>query len=136
MLQISSTNITFDASTAIPFENVILNKGRAEKLTAPATIALEQRGVYLIKVDGYGTGVATGDGLIQLYINNIPQQQAQSQFATDVGEISNFNFSTLVQVSQNNCNCNCYSAPTICQILNGEQQLTDAHINVIVTKLC
>lgn len=136
MLQVSSTNITFNASTAIPFENIILNKGCAEKLSAPATIQLEQRGVYLIKVDGYGTGAAAGENIIQLYINNVPQPQAQTQFTTDAAGISNFNFSTLIQVSQNNCNCNCYSAPTICQILNGAQELTDAHINVIVTKLC
>jgi len=64
MLQAYSSNITFEANSAIPFNNLVIDKGRAENLTAPASIEINQRGVYLIKVNGYGTGSAAGDNTI------------------------------------------------------------------------
>ena len=105
MIQIYSTNINFAENSAIPFENIVLDKGCAEKLSAPATIELEQRGVYLVKVDGFGTGSEAGTDTVQLYVNGVAQAQAQSQFTTTTAGISNFGFNCLVQVAQNNCNC-------------------------------
>ena len=136
MLQAYSSNITITAGSAIPFNNVIINKGCAEKLTAPATVELNKRGVYLIKVDGFGTGSAAGDEVIQLYVNGVAQPQAQSQFTTASGDVSNFSFNTLVQVSENNCNCNCYTSPTVLQVRAEGTDLTEADANIVVTKLC
>lgn len=136
MLQAYSSNITFAANTAIPFNNVTVDKGCAESLTAPATIQLNQRGVYLIKVDGYGTGAAAGTGSIQVQVNGVVQPQAISEFTTAAATISNFSCNTLVQVATNNCNCNCYSSPTTIQVVTGDQALTAGHANIIVTKLC
>lgn len=136
MLQAYSSNIDIAANAPIPFNNVVVDKGCAERLTAPASIELNQRGVYLVKVNGFGTGGAAGDATIQLYVNGTPQPQAQSQFTVAAGDIYNFEFNTLLQVANNNCNCNCYSAPTVLQVWAGEQPLTDGYVNVLVTKLC
>ena len=136
MLQAYSSNITIGANAPISFNNVVVDKGRAEDLTAPASIELNQRGVYLVKVNGFGTGAAQGDATIQLYVNGVAQPQAQCQFSIASGDISNFSFNTLIQVANNNCNCNCYSKPTVLQVWAGDQELTDGYINIIVTKLC
>lgn len=135
MLQVYSNNIAINANSAIPFNNVAIDKGCAEKLTAPASIELQQRGVYMVKVDGFGTGGTAGPVTVQLYVNDVAQPQGQSQFTVADGDVANFAFNCLVQVSQNNCNCNCYSSPTVLQ-LRADTALTEANINVIVTKLC
>ena len=135
MLQAYSSNLTMDATTAFPFNNIVIDKGCAERLSAPATIQLNQRGVYLVEVDGFATGSAAGEGTVQLYVNGVALPQAISSFTTAAADISNFNFKTFVQVSENNCNCNCFSSPTVLQVMNGTQELTAAHINIVVTKI-
>ena len=136
MLQAYSSNITIAADSAIPFNNVVIDKGCAEILSAPATIQLNRRGVYLVEFDGFGTSSAVDDIIIQLYVNGVAQPQAQSQATTTAGNISNFGFKTLVQVSENNCNCNCYTSPTLLQVRATGSDLTDAGANIVVTKLC
>lgn len=136
MLQAYSSNLSVAANTAFPFNSATVDKGRAEVLAAPASIQLNQRGVYFVQVDGYGTGGATGDDTVQLYVNGVAQPQAISSFATAAATIANFNFNCLIQVANNNCPCNCITSPTILQVMNGDSALTDSHINIIVTKLC
>lgn len=135
MLQAYSSNITIAAGSAIPFNNLIIDKGCAEKLTAPATVEINRRGVFLVKVDGFGTGSAAGTETIQLYVNGVAQPQAQTQFTTTAASVANFEFNTLLQVSENNCQCNCYSSPTVLQVRAEGTDLTDADINIIVTQL-
>ena len=136
MLQAYSNNISLTANAAVPFNNISIDKGNAERLVAPATIQLEQRGVYMVKVDGFGTGAATGTESIQLYVNGVAKTSAQTQFAVAADTVANFSFCTLVQVANNNCNCNCYSSPITLQVMVGDEALTDAYVNIIVTKLC
>ena len=135
MLQAYSSNLTVAANTAFPFNNVIVDKGCAETLSAPASIQLNQRGVYLVEVDGYATGGAAATGTTQLYVNGVARPEAISSYAAAAGDVSNFGFKTFVQVTENNCQCNCFSSPTVLQVLNGEADLTEAHINVVVTKI-
>lgn len=135
MLQAYSSNLTMTANTAFPFNNLTVDKGCGETLSAPASIQLNQRGVYLVEVDGYGTGAAAGDGSVQLVVNGVPQPQAISEFTAATTAISDFGFKTFVQVVNNNCPCNCVSSPTVLQLLNGDVGLTDAHINIVVTKI-
>lgn len=135
MLQAYSSNLSIAANIAYPFNNVTIDKSCAEKLSAPSSIQLNNRGVYLIEVDGFGTGAAAATGTTQLFVNGVAQPQAISSYAASAGDVSNFGFKTFVQVTENNCNCNCISSPTVLQILNGEAALTDAHINVVVTKI-
>jgi len=135
MLQVYSSNLDVAANIAFPFNNQTVNKGCADVLSAPATIQLNQRGVYLVEVDGFATGTAAGANTVQLYVNGVAYPQAVSSFTTAADTIANYGFKTFVQVVNNNCKCNCVSSPTVLQVLNGEQPLTDAHINVVVTKI-
>ena len=135
MLQAYSSSLEVAADTAYPFNNVTIDKGCAEKLSAPATIQLNQSGVYLVEVDGFATGVAAGENTTQLYVNRLAQPQAINDYTVATTTAANFGFKTFVQVTENNCNCNCISSPTVLQIMNGAQAITDAHINVVVTKI-
>lgn len=135
MLQAYSSNLSVAANAAFPFNNVTVDKGCAETLSAPASIQLNQRGVYLVEVDGFGTGAAAGENIIQLNVNGVALPQAITSFTTATTTISNFGFKTFVQVAENNCPCNCTSSPTVLQLVNGEQALTEAHVNIVVTKI-
>ena len=137
MLQVYSDNLAVAANAAYPFNNVFLDKGCGEALSAPATIQLNKRGVYLVEVDGFATPDAATAVSTQLYVNGVAQPQAISTFVpAAVTDTRTFGFKTFVRVMENNCNCNCYTSPTILQVLNGETAVSDAHINVCVTKIC
>lgn len=136
MLQAYSSNLTVAENTAFPFNNAIVDKGRAEVLAAPASIQLNQRGVYYVQIDGYATGATAGADIVQLYVNGVAQPQALSEFTLTTTSATNFNFNCLLQVANNNCPCNCITSPTILQVMNGDIALTDSHINIVVTKLC
>ncbi len=136
MLQVYSDNLTVDASTVFPFNNVIMDKGCAEALSAPATIYLNQRGVYLVEMDGFATPDAATEVSVQLYVNGVAQPQAISSFVpATVTDTRTFGFKTFVRVTENNCNCNCLTSPTTLQFMNGTTALSDAHINVVITKI-
>ena len=136
MLQVYSDNVTIAAEQVFPFNNVVVDKGCAETLSAPATIQLNQRGVYLVEVDGYATPDATTEVTVQLYVNGVAQPQAKSTFmGTAVTATDTFGFKTFVRVTENNCQCNALTSPTILQVMNLETSLSDAHINVVVTKI-
>ena len=135
MLQAYSSNLEIAANTAYTFNNVTIDKGCAEHLSGPSSIQLDKQGVYLVEVDGFGTGAAAGTGSTQLYVNGVAQLQAISSYNTAANSISNFSFKTFVQVATNNCPCNCISSPTVLQVMNGEENLTEAHINIVVTKI-
>ena len=136
MFQGYSSNLTVAANTAFPFNNTYVDKGHAETLSGPATVQLNQRGVYLVKVDGYATGAAAGPETVQLYVNGVAQPQAVSAFALTTTDAANFNFSSLIQVAANNCPCNYAVNPTVVQVMNGDADVVDAHINILITKIC
>ena len=135
MLQAYSSDLDVAANTAFPFNNVTLDKGCGETLSAPASIQLNQRGVYLVEVDGFATPAAATLVSVQLYVNGVAQPQAISSFTGVAASADTFGFKAFVQVSENNCQCNCISSPTVFQIRNGITALTDAHINIVVTKI-
>ena len=135
MLQAYSSDLSVAADAAFPFNNVILDKGCGETLSAPASIQLNKRGVYLVEVDGFATPAGATLVSVQLYVNGVAQPQAQSSFTGVAATADTFSFKTFVQVSENNCQCNCISSPTVLQIRNGATALTDAHINIVITKI-
>ena len=136
MLQVYSDSLTVAAATVFPFNNVVMDKGCAETLTAPATIQLNQRGVYLVEMDGFATPDAATAVSVQLYVNGIAQPQAISSFVpASVTDARTFGFKTFVRVLENNCNCNCLTSPTTLQFMNGDTALSDTHINVVITKI-
>ena len=136
MLQVYSTNLAVDANTVFPFNNVVVDKGCSEVLSAPATVQLNRRGVYLIEVDGFATPDAATEVSVQLMVNGVAQPQAISSFVpAAVTDARTFGFKTFVRVLENNCNCNCLTSPTTIQVMNGDTALTDAHINMVITQI-
>ena len=136
MLQVYSTNLTVPANTAFPFNNTIVDKGCGAALSAPATITLNKRGVYLIEMDGFATPDAATEVSIQLMVNGVAQPQAITTFVpAAVTDTRAFGFKTIVRVQQNNCPCNCLSSPTTLQFMNGTTDLSEAHINVVITQI-
>lgn len=137
MLQVYSSNLEVAAGAAFPFNNVVIDKGCGERLSAPATIELDKRGIYLVEVDGFVTPETVADVSMQLYVDGVAQPQAISTASVAaVTDVQPLGFKTFVRVLQNNCNCNCLTSPTVVQILNGETAISDGHINVCVTKIC
>ena len=136
MLQVYSSNLTVDANTVIPFNNVVLDKGCGEILSAPSTIQLNKQGIYLIEMDGFATPDAATPVTIQLMVNGVAQPQAISSFTpAAVTDTRTFGFKTFVRVLENNCNCNYLTSPTTLQFMNGETALSDVHINVVITRI-
>ena len=136
MLQVYSSNLAVDANAMFPFNNVVLDKGCGETLSAPATIQLNQRGIYLVEMDGFATPDAATEVSVQLVVNGVLQPQAITSFVpASITDTRAFSFKTFVRVLQNNCQCNCLASPTTLQFQNGTTALTDAHINVVVTKI-
>lgn len=137
MLQVYSSNLEVAAGAAFPFNNTVIDKGCGERLSAPATIELDKRGIYLVEVDGYVTPDTVANVSIQLYVNGVAQPQAISTASVSaVTDVQPLGFKTFVRVLQDNCNCNCFTSPTVLQILNGDTAVSDAHINACVTKIC
>ena len=136
MLQVYSDNLTVAENTVFPFNNIVMDKGCGEALSAPATIQLNKQGVYLVEMDGFATPDAATEVSVQLYVNGVAQPQAITSFVpAAITDTRTFGFKTFVRVLQNNCNCNCLTAPTTLQFMNGDTALIDAHINVVITKI-
>ena len=136
MLQVYSDNLAVAANTVFPFNNVVIDKGCAENLSAPATIQLNKAGIYLVEIDGFATPDAATEVSVQLMVNGVAQPQAISTFVpAAVTDTRTFGFKTFVRVLENNCPCNCLTAPTTLQFMNGDTAVSDAHINVVITKI-
>lgn len=136
MLQVYSDSLAVAANTVFPFNNVVMDKGCAEALSAPATIQLNKQGVYLVEMDGYATPDTATEVTVQLVVNGVAQPQAITSFVpASVTDTRAFGFKTFVRVLENNCQCNCLTSPTTLQFMNGDTAVSDAHINVVITKI-
>lgn len=122
MLQAYSIGVDVGADSIVPFNNVALDKGCAEKIVGAGTIELNKAGVYEVHVDGTASAATT----IQLLRNGVLLAQAQSA-GTAVS------FSTFVQVERNNCACNCCTAPVTIQVHNSTAVTFD-NVNITVRK--
>lgn len=124
MLEAYSVNVAVAADSAVPFNNVTIEKGCTAKLSAPATVELNKCGVYMVAVDAVASAATT----IQLYKDGVAQPQAQST-GTAVS------FVTLVQVDKNNSNCKCCSSPVNLRLVSNTA-VTFTNANIAVTKVC
>jgi len=137
MLQLYSDGLTVAAGAAVPLNNITYAKGCSATHLAPATISLNQRGVYLVKVDAYGSVTEAGDFGVQIAVNGVPRLDAINESTVAVGDLASVATQCLVTVAQSDCPCNCTSSATTVQLINPtEVEATGAHYNVIVTKLC
>lgn len=137
MLQLYSDGLTVAAGAAIPLNNIVYAKGNSATHNAPATVSLNQRGVYLIDVDAYGTVADAGDFGVQIAVNGAPRLDAINEATTAVGDLASVSTKCVVAVPYTNCPCNCTSSATTVQLINPSNVgVTDGHYNVLVTKLC
>lgn len=137
MIQMYSDGITVAAGAAVPFNNITYFKGNSAVHSAPATTLLNQKGVYLVKIDAYGTVADAGDFGVQVLVNGTPRLDAINETTVAVGDLASVSTNCIVIVKQSNCPCNCTSAPTTIQVINpSDVASNNAHYNMIVTKLC
>lgn len=137
MLQLYSDGLTVAAGAAVPLNNVTYAKGTSATHSAPATILLNKRGVYLIVVDAYGSVADAGDFGVQIAVNGTPRLDAINLSTVAVGDLASVKTQCFVTVAQTDCPCNCTSAPTTVQIINpSDVGATQGHYNVTVTKIC
>lgn len=134
MIQGYSTDITVNANTAIPFNNVAIQKGCSAEMAGAATIHLNKTGIYMVSVDGSIEPAAAGEVSIQLSKNGVLQPQAQAIETGAADSITNLKFTSLVQVKENNT-CSCCTSPTTIQVINSAEG-TYSNINIVVTKVC
>ena len=134
MLEVYSISQPFTDGVAVPLNNISISKGCTAILAAPATIELNKCGVYMVSCNSTLTGTAAGNAKIQMSKNGVAQPQAQAGGTLAVASPVSLEFTTLVQVSQNNNPCYCTS-PTLLQFVYSGDDATGT-INVCVTKIC
>lgn len=136
MIQAYSNGLTVAAGATYPLNNVVFYKGGTAVPAGAGGVALTKRGVYDVQVDGFATLAAAGDYSIQLTRNGVPMPQAISTTTLAAAGGASGSFSTLVVVEDNDCCCNWTSSAVTVGVINpSEVEVTDAHINVTVTKL-
>jgi len=87
-------------------------------------------------MDGFATPDAATEVSVQLVVNGVAQPQAITSFVpAAITDARTFGFKTFVRVLQSNCQCNCLTSPTTLQFINGDTAISDAHINVVITKI-
>lgn len=135
MLEVYSKSITALANSAIPLNNVALDKGTSTKLQGVSTIEFNKCGVYKVSVSASAVATVAGAITIQLEKNGVVQPQAEtSATAADTTTIYPLAFTTLVQVDHNNCNCLC-SSPDRISLINAGVGTTYNQIDVVVTRV-
>lgn len=136
MIQIYSDGVTVAANGTYPLNNAVFLKGNTAVATGAGGISLVKRGVYNVHVDGFGTLAGAGDYSIQLTRNGVPLPQAISTTPLTAAGSAAGSFETLVVVEESDCPCNWTSAAVTIGVINpSEVEVTDAHINIIVSKL-
>ena len=135
MIEGYSISTLVETDTPIPFNNVSLLKGGTVIFVSPTTIQFNKKGVYMVSVNTSGIPSANGVMSIQLSKNGVAQPQAQSSTQGTTTEVSNMDFTTLVQVPADNNPCCCSVNPTLIQVLNTGVETTHT-CNICVTKIC
>lgn len=137
MIQVYSDGLDVAAGATIPLNSISYLKGNSAAHTAPATVALMKRGVYLVKVDAYGIPADAGNFGVQVAVNGIPRLDAINEATAAVGDYAAVSTNCIITVARSDCPCNCVSSPTTVTLVNpSDVGATDAHYNLIITKLC
>lgn len=136
MIQVYSDGVAVAAGGTYPLNTAVFNKGNTASQNAVGSVGINTRGVYNVHVDGFATLAAAGVYSIQLTRNGIPLPQAISSMNVAAGEIGSGSFETVIVVEEGNCPCDWTSAATSIGVINpSEADVTDAHINVLVSKV-
>ena len=135
MLQVYSTNITVDADSFVPLQNVTLKKGCSATMSGVSTIDLNKCGVYKITVDASAEPGTAGLMSLDLFRDGVAMPQAQTSATGTTDATSAMGFETYVQVTSNN-SCRCCDSPTTIQVYNSGVDVTFLNLNVTVDKVC
>ena len=136
MIQVYSDGVTVAPNGTYPLNNTVFLKGNTAVTSGAGSIALTKRGVYNVHVDGFGTLAAAGDYSIQLTRNGIPLPQAISTTPLTAAGSASGSFEALIVVEESDCPCNWTSAAVTVGVINpSTEEVTDAHINILVSKL-
>lgn len=136
MIQAYSDGVTVAANSNYPLNNVVFLKGNTAIAAGAGSISLTKRGIYNVHVDGFATLAAAGDYSIQLTRNGVPLPQAISTTTLAAAGSASGSFESLVVVEESDCPCDWTSAAVTIGILNPSTvEVTDAHINMVVSKL-
>ena len=136
MIQIYSDGVAVAAGGTYPLNTTVFFKGNTANQNAVGSVGANRRGVYNVHVDGFATLADEGVYSIQLTRNGLPLPQAISSMSVASGDIGSGSFETLIVVDENNCSCDWLSVATSLGVINpSESDVTDAHINIIVSKL-
>lgn len=136
MIQAYSDGLTVAAGGTYALNNIVFLKGNTAVAAGAGGVALTKRGIYNVHVDGFATLADAGDYSIQLTRNGVPMAQAISTTALAAAGSASGAFETLVVVDESDCPCNWTSAAVTIGVINPSTvEATEAHINVVVSKL-
>ena len=130
MIEVYTINQALISGSAIPFNNVAIQKGKTAVLSAPSNISLNAPGIYMVSVDGTFMGATAGTGEVQLSRNGVAVEAAASSATLAADTTIPYAFTTFVQVPR----C-CASIPVDLKcVYTGDEATGD--INVCVSKIC
>lgn len=136
MIQIYSDGVAVASGGTYPLNTAVFFKGNTATQNAVGSAGLNNRGVYNVHVDGFATLADEGVYSIQLTRNGVPLPQAISSMTVAAGDIGSGSFETLIVVEDSNCSCDWTSVATSLGVINpSESDVTDAHINILISKL-
>lgn len=134
MIQAYSYNEILVPEDIIKFNNVKLRKGCTTTLNGATTFQFNKSGVYEVNFEI--SGVSVGEVRLYMTKNGVVEQ---STVRTITGTTEALGFSTsitdLVQVPQNN-SCRCCDEPTTVKFINAGVNISNADVNVVITKIC
>lgn len=137
MIQAYTKNTAVAVNTAIPLANVAIRKGCTATTSGSSAISLNKKGIYQVSVDASAVASAAGVIQMQLSQNGVLLPEALAfETADDATGAHSLSFSTLVQVTEDNCTCDCGSKQNIINIVNNGVAATYSHLNVVITKHC
>lgn len=139
MIEYYSENAATAQNEAIAWNNTTIKKGCTVENNG-ASIQFNKCGIYEVSVNATvvsadATTSAPVDLTIELFKDGVAMPQAkQTETAVDTTSKHGINFTTLVQVAENNSCCPCAS-PTVCNVRNTGGAVTLVNASLIVTKL-
>lgn len=136
MLEAYSTNQTILTGGILPFNSTSVAKGCTATLNGVSTIELNKAGVYEVVLNVSGLPSEAGNIAINLMKDNVLQSGNSINIPTVVTTQGvGASMTALIKVTTNN-SCKCNSSPVSLQFINSGVGLTNANLNVVVTKLC
>lgn len=138
MIQVYSNNVAAATGATIPFNTATFYKGNTATLLGNGSVALNKKGVYLVKVDGYATASVAGLVGFQIVVNGVPRPDAITLTTATADAIANGFTEALVVVPESNCACDCTATATTVSVIIPPTAIgiTEGHYNLIVTKVC